>query len=121
MESNTQPTKIVLLNNRSLLASGVLNLLEAMEGVAVSVVPSDNDDWAQMAQDLKPEVIILDAGDTALGGSAVTQLLDRHPNAKVVALSLDRDSISVYQVDHVTNTTLDGLREAIQVRKGNPV
>lgn len=108
-----QTTKIVLLNNRSLLASGVLNLLEAMDGVSISVVPSDNENWVDMANALEPEVIVLDAGDGGLGNNAVTQILDHRPNAKVVALSLDRDTISVYQVNRVTKTTLEGLREAI--------
>ncbi len=109
-----RPTKIVLLDNRSLLTSGVLKLLLAMEGVSISVVPSDNEDWRVMAKALEPEVIVLDAGDAFLGDDTITQLLDRHPGARVVALSLDRDSISVYQVDRVTKTTLDGLREAVQ-------
>ena len=113
-------TKVVLLNNRSLLASGVLNLLEAMEGVSIAVVPSENEDWANMAQALEPEVIVLDAGDASLGNPAIAELLDQRPCARVVALSLDRDTISVYQVDRVSETTLDGLREAIKAPNSEP-
>ncbi|MBC8280335.1 MAG: hypothetical protein H8E48_06075, partial [Chloroflexi bacterium] len=97
-----QPTKIVLLNNRSLLASGVLNLLYAMEGVSISVVPSDDKDWAYTVDGMDPEILVLDAGDSALGDNPITQLLDLYPDARVVALSLDRDTISVYQVNKVT-------------------
>lgn len=110
-----QSTKIVLLNNRSLLASGVLNLLEAMDDVSVSVVPSEDKDWACLVDGMDPDIFVIDAGDSALGNSAVTQLLDRHPDARVLALSLDRDAISVYQVNKVTETTLEGLKEAIKV------
>jgi DNA-binding NarL/FixJ family response regulator len=116
-----QTTKIVFLNNRSLLASGVLNLLEAMAGVCISVVPSDSEDWAGVAGNLEPEVIVLDAGDENLGNNAITQILDRSPGATVVAVSLDRDTISVYQVNRVTKTTLDGLREAIRSPRKKPV
>ena len=114
-------TKIVLLNNRSLLASGVLNLLDAMEGVSISVVPSDNENWAEMANELEPEIFVLDAGDSALGNNVIAQLLDNRPNARVVALSLDRDTISVYQVNKVTKTTLDGLKEAITIPNNKSV
>lgn len=117
---DVRPTKIVLLNNRSLFASGILNLLDAMEGVSVSVVPSEDKDWACKVDEIEPEVFVLDAGDLALGNNAITQLLDHHPNTKVVALSLDRDTISVYQVDKVTKTTLEGLKEAIRVPNKNP-
>ena len=113
-------TKIVLLNNRSLLTSGVLKLLLAMKGVCISVVPSDQKDWDDMVQALCPQVIVLDSNDAFLGDNAVTQILDQFPTARVVALSLDRESISVYQVNRVTATTLDGLKEAIQIPNRNP-
>lgn len=115
-----RPTKIVLLDNRSLLTSGVVKLLLAMEGISIPVVPSDSEDWAAMAKALEPEVIVLDADDVFLGTNTITQLLDRHPGARVVALSLDRDSIAVYQVDRVTETTLGGLCEAVQARVKKP-
>jgi DNA-binding NarL/FixJ family response regulator len=115
-----QPTKIVLLDNRSLFTTGVLKLLLAMNGISVSVVPSDSEDWADTVRSLCPKVIVLDSSDAFLGENTITHILDEYPGTRVVALSLDRGSISVYQVDRVTNTTLDGLREAIQVPNNNP-
>ncbi|MBI3979156.1 MAG: response regulator transcription factor [Chloroflexi bacterium] len=64
-----------------------------------------------------PEVIVLDAGDPSLGEGVITHLLDQYPDARVVAVDLNRTEIEVYRVRRVGATDLDGLLQAIRGRR----
>jgi hypothetical protein len=113
-EGRTVPNKsVVLLSNRSLLASGIERLLGSMEGVELSVIAAKGPCAIASIRQLDPAVIIFDADDSSLGEGVVTNLLGQHPGARVIALALDPTGIEVFRVHRVGETDLEGFKEAI--------
>jgi DNA-binding NarL/FixJ family response regulator len=104
---------VVLISNRSLLAAGVESLLRLVDGVELSVISIEGVDAITTLRKLNPAVIVFDSGDSTLGEGMVTRLLGQHPDARVIALTLDPTGIEVYRVHRVVETNLDGLKEAI--------
>ncbi len=108
--------RVVLVSNRSVLAAGVQHLLEDMNDLEVSVVPSDAADLQRRIQDLSPQAIVLD-GEVAADHAVITQMLEQQPKARVIVLGVQRKNIEVYSLKKVMHTDVDGLMEAIQGKK----
>ena len=113
-----QTKRVVLLNSRSLLAAGVQSLLQGIDGLELHTVSADDPQATAKIRDLAPGVIVLDSGDVSLGKGVITRMLEEHPKAKVIALSLKREDIGVYRVERVLQTDLSGLLEAIRGNMG---
>ncbi len=101
--------RVVLINNRSLLAAGVQKLLQGVDGLELSIEALDDPELARKLRKRDPGVIVLDSGDASIGDGAITQVLKECPKAKVVALNLDRTAIDVYRMQRVLQTDLNGL------------
>lgn len=116
--------RVVLLSNRSILASGIQRLLEDVEGILFSVMETRDPEWPVKLGQEKPRAIILDSGDASLGEGVITHLLEEHPRAKIIALNLNHTGMDVYRMKRVVPTDLEGLLHAIQGRTapahGNP-
>lgn len=108
--------QVVLLSNRSLMASGLQQLLQGVDGLELSVVTALDREAVPVLKKLAPDVILLDAGDASLGKSVITQLLAEHPKARVIALNANRLGIEVYRLKRVQQANLNGLLKAIQGR-----
>ncbi len=109
--------RVAMFNSRSLLAAGVQRLLQGVAGLELSIVAADDPESGARLRKLAPSVIVLDSGDASLGEGVITQMLEEHPRARVVALSLDHAGIDVYRMRRVQRTNLDGLLEAIQGKR----
>jgi DNA-binding NarL/FixJ family response regulator len=110
-------TRVAILNSRSLLAAGVQRLLRGADGLKLTIVAADDPEAAAKLKQLAPKVIVLDSGDSSLGEGVVTQMLEEHPKARVVALNLDHAGIDVYRIRRVHQTNVDGLLEAIHGKR----
>ncbi|MBI2166239.1 MAG: hypothetical protein HYU29_07565 [Chloroflexi bacterium] len=106
--------RVVLLTNHSLLASGVERLLQAVNGMNLSIVSVRDPEALPGLKRLAPEVIVVDSGDSSIAQGLITEMLREHPRARVVALNLDRKGIEVYRMRRVLQTDLSGLLDAIQ-------
>jgi DNA-binding NarL/FixJ family response regulator len=105
--------KVVLLNNRGVLAAGVQQLLRGLEGVDLSVIDLDDRSLAAKIGEKVPDVIVLDTGESAVGQARIVQLLEQQPRAQVVALNVHRSEINVFRVNRIVRTDLEGLATAI--------
>ncbi|MBI4202104.1 MAG: hypothetical protein HY532_03175 [Chloroflexi bacterium] len=112
------PTKrVVLVTNRSILVAGIQRLLEDVDTLELALVPHDVPDLQDRIQALDPRAIVLDA-QGLLDEAVITQMLERHPLARVVVLGVNRNDIEVYHMQRVLQTDLAGLLEAIHGGKG---
>lgn len=108
--------RVVLLSNRSLLASGVQRLLQSEADLEFSIVYPEQCEAGSKMELAAPDIIVLDAGAPALAEGVIVQLLADHPRARVVALDVNAKSIDVYRVRRIHQTNLEGLLTAISGR-----
>lgn len=108
-----------MLTNHSLLAAGLQRLLQAIDGIELCTVLADDPQAAERIRSLDPQAIVLDSGDISMGEATITQMLEEHPRARVVALNLKRSGIEVFEMQRLAPTDLTALLEAIQ-SKGSP-
>jgi DNA-binding NarL/FixJ family response regulator len=113
-----QARRVVLLNSRSLLAAGVQSLLQEIDGLEVYTVSADDPQATAKIRQLAPGAIVLDSGDVSLDKGVITRMLEDHPKAEVIALSLSRADIEVYRIERLLQTDLCGLLRAIRGSKG---
>ena len=109
-----QPKRIVLLSNHSLLVAGVQKLLQDLKDLKVSIVAADAPEAAAKIKRLSPDAIILDSSDASMGKGIVTQLLEEHPKARVIALNLNQTGIEIFRMKRILQTDLDGLLETLR-------
>lgn len=114
------PRRVTLLTNRSLFAAGVEELLLRVDGMTLSVVDATDPGAMTKISALRPHVIVLDTDGAVVGRAAVVQILEMQPQARVVALNLNRAAIDVYRIKRVIPTDLGGLVRAIQGPPGRP-
>ena len=105
--------KVALITNRSLLASGVLRLLRNAEGLEVLPINADDPECDQKIRIFAPSVIILDSGDPRMGQGMAFRLLNRHPEATVAALNLNRTDLQIYRMDRVIDCSPEELLEVL--------
>lgn len=106
--------RIVLLSNGSLMSAAVHRLLGADPGLEICVLAEHDPDIVAKLRDLAPRVIMLDSGNMAATASVITRILHEHPQAKVIALNLDRADIEVYRMKRVVRADAEGLLDAIR-------
>lgn len=110
--------RVVLFSNRSVFAAGVQELLQSVPNVALSVVDATDPDAMKTIRTLKPDVVVVDTGDATAGRASVVRALEARPEARVVALSLNKQAIDVYRMKRVIQTDLVGLLCAIDGAAG---
>ncbi len=106
--------RLVLLSSRSLFAAGVQRLLEDSDGIELSTVAADEAGWVTKVKHLAPKVIVMDSSDCSLDQGVIARLLEEHPRARGIALSLNHAGMDVYWMKRVPQTNVDGLLGAIQ-------
>ncbi len=84
--------RILLADDHAVLRSGLRALLERHEDIAVVGEATDGRELVQMAVKLEPDVVITDIGMPNLNGTEATaQITAKHPNVKVIMLSMHSD------------------------------
>jgi two-component system, NarL family, response regulator NreC len=86
------PIRILLADDHEVVRDGVRALLEKQADMAVVGEAADGRQAAQLADDLNPDVIVMDVGMPNLNGiDATRRILAAHPQIGVVMLSMHQD------------------------------
>lgn len=85
-------TKILLADDHKIMVDGLRTLIEKQPGLEVVGMAADGAQAVEMAEELKPDVVIMDIGMPNVNGiDATRQIVARVPNARVIALSMHSD------------------------------
>src|ERR1700737_3921551 len=87
--------RILLADDHEIVRRGLCALLQKHEGWEVVGEATDGREAVEKAQQLKPDVVILDVGMPNLNGLAATRQLTQHsPGCKVIVLTItDSDQV----------------------------
>src|SRR4051794_27215811 len=84
--------KILLADDHQIVREGLKSLLQQHDDMQVVAEANDGRSAVQLAQELQPDVVVMDVGMPGLNGiEATRQITNREPDAKVVALSMHSD------------------------------
>lgn len=85
-------TKVLLVDDHEIMREGMSALLRRYSEFEVVGQASDGRQALEMAEQLRPDIVILDVGMPNLNGiDAARQLLSSQPNVKIMALSTHSD------------------------------
>ena len=90
-------TQILIADDHQILRQGLTALLHSQGDMTVVGQASDGRKAVELAQDLRPEIVVMDLGMPGLNGiDATRQILALLPDAQVIVLSArsDRQSVS---------------------------
>jgi two-component system response regulator NreC len=86
------PIRILLADDHEVVRDGVRALLEKQTDMAVIGEASDGREAARLAEELAPDVVVMDVGMPNLNGiDATRRILAAHPQIAVVMLSMHSD------------------------------
>jgi DNA-binding NarL/FixJ family response regulator len=86
------PIRILIADDHEVVRDGVRALLEKQTDMAVVGEAADGREAAELAEDLHPDVIVMDVGMPNLNGiDATRRILAAHPQIGVVMLSMHQD------------------------------
>jgi DNA-binding NarL/FixJ family response regulator len=122
------PIRILLADDHAVVRDGVRALLEKQTDMEVVAEAADGREAAQLAEDLRPDVVIMDVGMPNLNGiDATRRILAAHPQIAVVILSMHQDESYVLRSlkagakayllkDSLRSDVLDAIRAVVQGR-----
>ncbi len=102
--------RLLLLNNQSVLAAGLLALLKGVENLEVVDVAADDPTVAEAIDGFKPDIILLDG---KYNSCFIALLLERNPAARIIPLTVDRSEIGIYRLDRMEVASFDDFLHAI--------
>tara|TARA_R110002074_G_scaffold349634_1_gene520341 strand:+ start:127341 stop:127988 length:648 start_codon:yes stop_codon:yes gene_type:complete len=89
---NIDNISVLLVDDHELVRSGIQYLLDAAPDIDVVAAASSGEEAIQLAEQLKPNVILMDLNMPGIGGSeAIKRILRKTPSAKIIALSVYDD------------------------------
>ena len=81
--------KIVLVDDHKLLRAGLRNIIEQKANMEIIDEASDGREAIKIAENLKPDVIVMDVAMPGLNGiEAAKQIHKNHPEIKIIGLSM---------------------------------
>ena len=90
--ANDMAIRVLLADDHRLFRSGLRSLLQQRSDMEVVGEAEDGREAAEMAASLVPDVVIMDITMPGLNGMEATrQIASRHPQVKVIALSVHSD------------------------------
>jgi two-component system, NarL family, response regulator NreC len=122
------PIRILLADDHAVVRDGVRALLEKQSDMAVVAEAADGREAAQMAEEHRPDVVVMDIGMPNLNGiDATRRILTAHPRVAVVILSMHQDESYVLRSlragakgyllkDSLRSDVLDAIRAVAQGR-----
>jgi DNA-binding NarL/FixJ family response regulator len=98
-ESDARPIRVLMVDDHDLFRTGLASLLGAQSDIDVVAQASGGRMAVRLADELRPDVILMDIRMRDLGGVAATrEILDRHPSSRVLALTVVSDDADVEAV-----------------------
>ncbi len=92
------PVRILLADDHTLVLAGLRKLIDSFDGVTVVGVASDGLELIELAQGLKPDLVLMDISMPGLNGLEATARLTRSmPKIKVLILSMHQSEEYVRQ------------------------
>lgn len=84
-----QPLRVLLADDHALVRAGMRSLLRDIEGVEVVGEAADGAEALALAARERPDAVLLDIAMKGMGGlEAAAQFHERHPQVKVIILSM---------------------------------
>ncbi|HEX2339077.1 MAG TPA: response regulator transcription factor [Vicinamibacterales bacterium] len=94
----TQKITVLLADDHALVRRGFRRLLADDPSIAVVAEASDGDEAVSLAQELKPQVIVMDVAMPGTNGLAATRaILAKNPGAAILMLSMHSEETLVRQ------------------------
>jgi DNA-binding NarL/FixJ family response regulator len=94
----TQKITVLLVDDHSLVRRGIRRLLADDGGVAVVGEAGDGDEAVRLFEELRPQVVVMDAAMPGTNGLAATRaILAQHPDAAILMLSMHSEETVVRQ------------------------
>lgn len=85
--------RIILADDHRIMREGLRSLVAKLPGVEVVAEAEDGRATVELAQQLSPDVVVMDIGMPGLNGiEATRQLTAENPKVKVIALSMHSDA-----------------------------
>src|SRR5207302_7353000 len=95
---NGMTIRVLLADDHAMMRDGLKALLSASPGISVIAEVSNGGDAVRRAQELKPDVVLMDIAMPDLNGiEAARMLRDKCPGARVVILSMHSSSEHVFR------------------------
>ncbi len=124
-----ESVRILVVDDHTIVRQGLKALLEAQPGFQVVGEADNGREAVKKAQELSPEVVIMDIAMPILNGLEATRQIKRVlPETKVIALTMYNDEEYVFQILKsgasgylIKETAVNELITAIRsIRMGNP-
>jgi DNA-binding NarL/FixJ family response regulator len=94
----TQKITVLLADDHALVRRGFRRLLADDPSIAVVAEASDGDEAVSLAQELKPQVVVMDVAMPGTNGLAATRaILAKNPGAAILMLSMHSEETLVRQ------------------------
>lgn len=98
MDKRQQELRIVIVDDHQLFREGVKRILEMEEDFKVVGEGADGSEAAQLAEQYKPDVLLLDINMPHINGvSATENVISASPKTRVIMLSIHDDEGYVYR------------------------
>lgn len=83
---------VLLTDDHALVRSGIRRLLEDSGRVEIIGEAESGEEGVRLAQELKPDVILMDVSMPGIGGvEACRRILQRHPQQKIIVLTIHNE------------------------------
>lgn len=90
------PLRILVADDHTLVRQGLRKILETQSGWIVIAEAGDGRDAVQQALELQPDIVVMDIAMPRLNGvEALQQIQRRHPNTRILVLSMYADEAYV--------------------------
>lgn len=87
-------TSIIVVDDHEIVRSGIVSLLNSIEGIRVVAEASSGEAAVKLAQEFNPDVVLMDVRMPGIGGLQATINIVRFcPNTKVIALTVCNDDL----------------------------
>ncbi|MGA9876786.1 MAG: response regulator transcription factor [Solirubrobacteraceae bacterium] len=91
-----EPIRVLLADDQRLVRESLSTLLGLLDGIELLATAADGEEALALADEYRPEVVLMDLRMPRLDGiEATRQLRDRHPDVRVIALTTYADDESV--------------------------
>ena len=92
-------TRILLADDHSVVRQGFRLILGAEEDMEVVGEATNGREAVELADELRPDVVVMDVAMPELNGiEATRRIIQEQPHARVLALSMHRDSVYVREI-----------------------